>query len=326
LQSTCGDGEVLPGSYFISDGRISNRERLFAAGGSTDVHVAEFNGKKVSFKTLRPDVRRKTFYRGVIVWKRLQHPNIVPFIGVPAEDPTPAVIYDWMEHGGITEYLRQHQEADQMGLRLLWDVAEGLHHLHSYSIVHGDLKSSNVLIDENGHARLMGYGLAPIVPGNQSVDSLQDASLTATPTWAAPEISEGGPVTKAGDIFTFAMVVVETFTERLLSANCYNAVSTGGHPQRPAVLSDDLWNLMQGCWNRDPERRPTSFELVDFFRRSSLEGGNTGSRSDPSTGTSQMGGNAFQRGAENPGPPSSVKRPQSRANKLKLFARGFGAG
>ena len=53
------------------------------------------------------------------MWKRLHHPNIVPFVGVPAGDPTPAIIYDWMEHGGIAEYVRQHPEGDQMGLRLV---------------------------------------------------------------------------------------------------------------------------------------------------------------------------------------------------------------
>ena len=70
----------------------------------------------------------------------------------------------------------------------------------------------NVLIDENYHARLTDYGLASIIPRDQLVVIPQNASLTAPTTWAAPEISKGGSVTKAGDIFAFGMVVAEVCT------------------------------------------------------------------------------------------------------------------
>jgi len=50
------------------------------------------------------------------VWKRLQHPNIVPFLGVPAEVPPFEVIYDWMENGRIDEYVRNNPEVDRIDL------------------------------------------------------------------------------------------------------------------------------------------------------------------------------------------------------------------
>lgn len=67
----------------------------------------------------------------------------------------------------------------------------------------------NVLIDENGHARIADFGLASIVPGNQSVVSLRDVNLTIVTTWAPPETSMGEFLTKAGDVFAFAMVTAE---------------------------------------------------------------------------------------------------------------------
>ena len=80
---------------------------------------------------------------------------------------------------------------------------------------------ANVLIDQDGHARLTDFGLASTVLGNQSVVGLPDTSQTIATTWAAPEISEGGPVTKAGDVFAFAMVVAEVrergFLEKFLT-------------------------------------------------------------------------------------------------------------
>ena len=56
------------------------------------------------------------FYREVIVWRRLQHPNIVPFLGVPAKMPPFEIVFDWMENGGITEYVRKNPEVDRVGL------------------------------------------------------------------------------------------------------------------------------------------------------------------------------------------------------------------
>ena len=174
--------------------------------------------------------------------KRLQHPNIVPFIGALTETLPLKIVCEWMEHGKITEYVRQHPNVDRVDLvrelvtalvilfqrkaLQLWDIAEGLHYLHSYNIAHGDLKGvscfvclcqiltsthpkANVPIDRDGHARLTDFGLTSTVQGNQSVVTLPGASKKMATTWAAPEISDGGPVTKAGDIFAFAMVVAE---------------------------------------------------------------------------------------------------------------------
>ena len=91
------------------------------------------------------------------MWKRLQHPNIVPFLGVPTNVPPPfQIVCDWMENGRITEYVRKNPEVDRVDLvsrpvstvtispecyiSQLWDVADGLHFLHSNKIIHGDLK------------------------------------------------------------------------------------------------------------------------------------------------------------------------------------------
>lgn len=49
------------------------------------------------------------------MWKRIEHPNIVPFIGI-SETPPLEIVYDWMEHGKITEYVRGHPGADRIGL------------------------------------------------------------------------------------------------------------------------------------------------------------------------------------------------------------------
>lgn len=72
---------------------------------------------------------------------------------------------------------------------------------------------ANVLIDEGGHARLTDFGLASIILGNKSVVSFHPKMATM---WQAPEISQGGVMTKEGDAFSFAMVAVEVCTRGIL--------------------------------------------------------------------------------------------------------------
>lgn len=119
---------------------ISDRGKLFAAGGFADVHEAKFNGKRVCIKVLRmysEDVSndtkmvrwtldhrglpskhpfRQAFHREVVVWKRLQHPNIVPFLGVPTGMSSFEIVCDWMENGRITEYVAKSPQVNRIGL------------------------------------------------------------------------------------------------------------------------------------------------------------------------------------------------------------------
>lgn len=68
---------------------------------------------------------------------------------------------------------------------------------------------ANILIDKDGHARLTDFGLGSIARWDYSIINPQGPDVANTMTWAAPEILKGYPVSKEGDIFTFAMVAVE---------------------------------------------------------------------------------------------------------------------
>ena len=107
----------------------------------------------------------------------------------------------------------------------LFDLAKGLCYLHSCNVIHGDLKGvrgypnsrfttiltpnqPNVLVDRFGHARIADFGLATVT---QNLDSIRSASLQRgySPRWTAPEVLEGGKLSKEADIFSFAMVMIE---------------------------------------------------------------------------------------------------------------------
>jgi serine/threonine protein kinase len=172
------------------------------------------------------------------VWKHLTHPNIVPLLGVTFAPPQ--LISEWMSGGDLRDYINKNPEANRLGLvgtppfsclsrvyplYQLFDITKGLCYLHSCNVVHGCLKGvlgsssfsfatiltpgqPDILVDATGHARITDFGLATII---RNLDSAGGASDPRgyTPRWAAPEVLNGGTCGKEGDIFSFAMVMVE---------------------------------------------------------------------------------------------------------------------
>ena len=110
--------------------------------------------------------------------------------------------------------------------RQLSDVAKGLNHLHSRNIVHGDLKGvgdrsrsglptwltpgqANILVDTSGHARITDFGLAAVTQDLELIQSDSD-ECGGSVRWIAPEILDGrGTHSKEGDVFSYAMVMIE---------------------------------------------------------------------------------------------------------------------
>ncbi|KAF9644873.1 kinase-like protein [Thelephora ganbajun] len=265
LRHICGARMILPTSYALSSKVLLVGRQPVASGGSGDVYEGSLNGLKVCVKRVRIYSKdnhvdpRKTFYQEGVVWKHLEHKNIVYLLGITT---TPLqFVSEWMPGGDLTDYVRKCPGADR--LSLLSDVAEGLYFLHSRNIIHGDLKGPNVLVDGDDHARITDFGLATVT---QNLDSMRSASDDQghTARWTAPEIlNEKGTYSKEADVFSFAMVMIEVFTGAVPFNNCLPAAATlaimnGQRPPRPnhPDFTGELWGLMQRCWHHDLHMRP----------------------------------------------------------------------
>jgi len=233
------------------------------------LYEGSLNGSKVCVKKLRmysvmgPKDVEGAFCQEVVVWKRLVHPNIVPLLGVTIK-PFQSISI-WMSGGELTEYIRMNPSADRIGL--LCGIANGLSYLHSCGVIHGDLKGPSILVDDTGYARLTDFGLSGVVSDLGPAAPITDSH---TVRWAAPEILDmERSVDEASDVYSFGMVVVETFTgrvpfyERTPTAVAVDVLS-GNRPERPIDpnLTDDLWNMTEKCWNRDPLWRPGISEVI----------------------------------------------------------------
>ncbi|KAG6853853.1 hypothetical protein C0991_000614 [Blastosporella zonata] len=256
-----------------------------ASGQFGDVWRGTFQNQPVAVKVLKVylttdhDELLKSVLREMLIWRQLRHANVVPFIclhHVEGNEQRIALVSPWMANGNLQEFLRRNPDADR--LSMMTDVAEGLEYLHSKepTIVHGDLKSVNVLITDTHRACLADFGLST-ASKSKAIALTTDSSGVAGGTcrWNAPELMDGSANTTKSDVYSFGCVSFEIFSgdipfpEFNLDSAVIYKVMRGQRPPRPVQckphgtpcsflgLDDALWGIVESCWKQDPDERPT---------------------------------------------------------------------
>jgi len=227
----------------------------------------------------RTDIRLR---REVNVWKNLNHPRILPFIGLHTRDDVTYMVSPRMSDDNSRTYAEKHPDAKC--LKILLQAAEGLEYLHNRSVVHGDICGNNILISASGDACIADFGLSVIMeefPANSYSSSWHNGGHIR---WKAPELLHSLPVgypprTAASDAFSFGRVIIELTTAQKPFSEIKNdwevgsIVRDGRIPQRPTSedaiargLGDEVWALAEGCWQLDPALRPTADKVVQRLR------------------------------------------------------------
>ncbi|KAF9789408.1 kinase-like domain-containing protein [Thelephora terrestris] len=296
LRKTCGLHGILPDSYTITYALNKTGGRAIANGSFADVwKVTNGNDEVFAVKVLRVTEQeleqiKKTYCKEVVVFKRVDHQNVLSIEGVAPTLFEFCMVSRWMEHGNMSDYLNEHPGANR--LELLIGVAHGLNYLHCNQVVHGDLKSSNVLIDTGGIPRICDYGLSSTTRNDCSVNA-STPNHGSTFRYRAPELldTEKAAETKKkrptskSDVYSLSMVIVELVTGKVPFAGLtdYNAVrlvSKGKRPTKPRRFdfpgtSEAVWKVAEKCWHSKADRRPeVKGVLLDFDKiTNSVEGG-----------------------------------------------------
>ncbi|KAJ7854911.1 kinase-like domain-containing protein, partial [Mycena leptocephala] len=215
------------------------------------------------------------FCREALVWQRLRHPYIVPLIGIDTESfpLSLCMVSPWMKNGTSIKYLsgmgsheRQTTVDRLLSIISIREIAQGLALLHDQHIVHGDLRGSNILVDDDGHACLIEFGLT--VLSDETISQTNHGVRWMAPETLDPTLTDLAR-TPAGDIYAFACVCLELYTgyppfHALHDAAVMFQVVGGMRPGRPArdVIPDHIWNIMEQCWAHNSADRPTILGIV----------------------------------------------------------------
>ncbi|PCH37016.1 kinase-like protein [Wolfiporia cocos MD-104 SS10] len=268
IEHTLSSWPKLSGLSDVLCNDISIQATLKAAGQFGNVYQSQLGDQVVALKFLvnptAPGRQMQDLCREVIVWKYLSHPNIVPFLGVMTAKTKLYMVSKWMVNGNITHYLSDHKQVDRK--KLIYETAEGLRYLHTVGIVHGDLKGSNILIDNNGHACLGDFGLTRVIHSPNTINVVTPIMHPGTTRWTAPEILDPrlgiNYATAEGDIFEGKY----PYPGVQRDATVWILVTHGERPTRPQDATDAIWELMQLCWTSEWSTRPKMSEVVDQLR------------------------------------------------------------
>ena len=176
-----------------------------------------------------------------------------------------SLVMEFMQGGSLYQLLHSTVALPwSRGLEIVRDMLAGLVCLHALGIIHRDLKSANVLLDEgsSGKGKLCDFGLAKTRAGAVSV------GLAGTIPWLSPEALIDGRMTEASDVYAAAMVLWEVASRRLPYAQEANAVAVaarigaGEQETIPDSTPTSVAAFIRSCWQKEPGRRPTADEAL----------------------------------------------------------------
>ncbi|KAJ7572902.1 kinase-like domain-containing protein [Mycena floridula] len=278
--------DILPPSFVIHDIVLDEPRRPLFGGGFADVYKGSRKGQHVCLKVLRLftqtiEMREKLlkdFCREALLWKQLDHPNVLPLLGVTIElfAPSFCLVSPWMSNGNVMQYLEQNPEFSR--INAVRDIAAAIQYLHEHKplIVHADIRGTNVLVLDNLQCCLADFGLSAITESS-GITGTSTATRAGSVRWMAPEIlslsTHGAELNQTPrDIYAFACTVLEIYTgkhpfpEYRVDFKVGHEVSEGRRPSRPPnVFSNKLWDLVEKCWRQDPAQRPPAREVVSFL-------------------------------------------------------------
>ncbi|MBN3283866.1 NTRK3 factor, partial [Polyodon spathula] len=232
----------------------------------------------VAVKTLKdPTISaRKDFQREAELLTNLQHEHIVKFYGVCVDGDPLIMVFEYMKHGDLNKFLRAHgpdamilvdgqahQAQGQLGLSQMLHVAtqisSGMVYLASQHFVHRDLATRNCLVGNNLLVKIGDFGMSRDI---YSTDYYRVGGHTMLPIrWMPPESIMYRKFTTESDVWSFGVILWEIFTYgkqpwfQLANNEVIECITQGRVLERPRVCPKEVYDLMLGCWQREPQQR-----------------------------------------------------------------------
>ncbi|KAE8677288.1 Kinase superfamily protein isoform 4 [Hibiscus syriacus] len=275
-------------SYKDLQKATSNFTTLIGHGAFGPVYKAQMStGETVAVKVLASDSKQgeKEFQTEVMLLGRLHHRNLVNLVGYCAEKGQHILVYVFMSKGSLASHLYSEKHEPliwNLRVYIALDVARGLEYLHDGAVppvIHRDIKSSNILLDDSMRARVADFGLSR----EEMVDK-HAANIRGTFGYLDPEYISTRTFTKKSDVYSFGVLLFELIAGRnplqgLMEHVELAAMSTeekvGWEEIADSQLDgkfdvhelNDVATLAYKCVNRVPKKRPSMRDIVQELMR-----------------------------------------------------------
>ncbi|KAG8853763.1 hypothetical protein FRB96_008018 [Tulasnella sp. 330] len=265
----------------ISSSVNRTSENIAARGGFYAVYRGHHNAEgEVALRLPLPkyevEALERRFWREAEIWYDLRHKHIACLLGTFHDDLGHYMVSPWMNQGNVMSCIQRGLPFDPV--KALRGIADAIVYLHGKGYTHGDLKMENVLLSEEGDTLLTDFGLTRHL--ETVVTSSTVTNQAGNFRWFAPEIAQGGPKSKEGDIYAFGMMIAEALTRRIplweltTVYQLLQALMANVRPLKSDILeahappcSEGLWKLAEECWNLDSALRPSAAEVATRLDR-----------------------------------------------------------
>eukprot|EP00026_Physarum_polycephalum_P003425 Phypoly_transcript_03436.p1 GENE.Phypoly_transcript_03436~~Phypoly_transcript_03436.p1 ORF type:complete len:687 (+),score=66.03 Phypoly_transcript_03436:188-2248(+) len=264
-----GYSKIVEGKQItIDEVRLGPR---IGKGNFGEVYKAYWRGAEIAVKKLpahnMTDQFLKDFHKEVSLMRALRHPNVIQFLGSCTVLPDICICTEYMPRGSLYKILHDPSQSLNWALikKMCVDAAKGCVYLHDCTptIVHRDLKSHNLLVDENWKVKVCDFGLSTIV-------EQQSRTMTAcgTPCWTAPEVLRNQRYTEKADVYSFGIVLWECATrdDPFVGMPPFQVIFAVGReglrPPLPRVCPNEFAKLITDCWDEKATTRPSMKEVL----------------------------------------------------------------
>lgn len=282
------------GDFEIDKNMLMKGEKIGNGSGSCgDMFHGSYLGQDVAIKFLRSDHLTETqgteFAQEVLVLREVRHRNVVRFVGACTKPPEFCILTEYVPGGNLHDFLHKHDNILNLSqlLKFALDICNGMDYLHQNDIIHRDLKTANLLMDNNHVVKVADFGVARF----QSQGGVMTAE-TGTYRWMAPEVMNHQSYNQKADVFSFGIVLWELATSKIPYATMTPlqaavGVRKGLRPELPKNAHPRLVNLIQRCWETDPAKRPAFGEIkleLEELLKEVEESGETSRRAEDALG------------------------------------------
>jgi eukaryotic-like serine/threonine-protein kinase len=313
------EGALLAGRYRVL-GRLGR-------GGMATVFLAEDDklGRKVAIKRLHtdaPGASLRRFKNEARLGAALNHPNFVAVYDTVLTDESALIVMEHVEGSSLAELAGGRRLPHDQVLKILGSVAEALDHAHAEGVVHRDVKPGNILVREDGVAKLGDLGIAKAIGATQITS---EGSVIGTLSYMAPERLQGPGGGPESDVYSLAAVAYEL----LAGQPPTEATSTGElAAQAPPDLRRDwpkappaVAAVIERGLDAEPGRRPPSAGRLVEDLGAALKKGDSTERTVALPPTDVRG--ALTRAARRV---PTVRAPQTGAHSGGVLGRGLAIG
>ncbi|KAL9678104.1 hypothetical protein QQ045_015943 [Rhodiola kirilowii] len=270
-------------------------QKVIGLGGFGTVFHGYLDGAQVAVKMLSASSLQgyKEFEAEAKLLTRVYHRNLTSLIGYCDEDDKLGLIYEFMANGNLESQLsvrNSHYLTWEDRLHIAIDAAQGLDYLHNGCkppIVHRDVKTTNILLNENFQAKLADFGLSRVYPADGSNNHVSTV-VAGTPGYLDPEYYRTQRLHEKSDVYSFGVVLLEIISSKPMRSRTEDRTHIATWVDKvlrdtgnvKAIidhrLGDDydlnsVWNaveLAMACVSSASSRRPSMTQVVNELKQS----------------------------------------------------------